>query len=84
MKSLVEYINEQIADQQEQTSVENQVTEGNENVWVVKDTDLNSILDVCETEEAANEAKENHLKENEDSHLEVSSCKRSEVEKQED
>ena len=80
MKGLVEYINEQIAGEQ-QTQTE--ITE-NENVWVVKDTDLNSILDVCETEEAANEAKEDHLKENADAHLEVSSCPRSEIEKKED
>ena len=80
MKGLVEYINEQIAGEQ-QTQTE--ITE-NENVWVVKDTDLNPILDVCETEEAANEAKEDHLKENADAHLEVSSCPRSEIEKKED
>ena len=83
MKSLVEYINEQIVVEQP-TEQQVDVTEGNENVWVVKDTDLNSILDVCETEDAANEAKEDHLKENADAHLEVSSCPRSEVEKKED
>ena len=79
MKSLVEYINEQIADEQPA-----EVNESNENVWIVKDTDLNSILDVCETEDAANEAKKEHLKENADAHLEVTSCPRSEVEKKED
>lgn len=45
---------------------------------------MNSILDVCETEDAANEAKKEHLKENADAHLEVTSCPRSEVEKTED
>ena len=79
MKSLVEYINEQIAAEQPA-----EVNESNENVWIVKDTDLNSILDVCETEDAANEAKKEHLKENADAHLEVTSCPRSEVEKKED
>lgn len=79
MKSLVEYINEQIAVEQLA-----EVNESNENVWIVKDTDLNSILDVCETEDAANEAKKEHLKENADAHLEVTSCPRSEVEKKED
>lgn len=79
MKSLVEYINEQIAFEQP-----TEVNESNENVWIVKDTDLNSILDVCETEDAANEAKKEHLKENADAHLEVTSCPRSEVEKKED
>lgn len=79
MKSLVEYINEQIAVEQPA-----EVNESNENVWIVKDTDLNSILDVCETEDAANEAKKEHLKENADAHLEVTSCPRSEVEKKED
>lgn len=79
MKSLVEYINEQIAVEQPA-----EVNESNENVWIVKDTDLNSILDVCETEDAANEAKKEHLKENADAHLEVTSCPRSEVEKTED
>lgn len=79
MKSLVEYINEQIAVEQPA-----EVNESNENVWIVKDTDLNSILDVCETEDAANEAKKEHLKENADAHLEVTSCSRSEVEKKED
>ena len=79
MKSLVEYINEQIAVEQPA-----EVNESNENVWIVKDTDLNSILDVCETEDAANEAKKEHLKENADAHLEVTSCLRSEVEKKED
>lgn len=79
MKSLVEYINEQIAVEQSA-----EVNESNENVWIVKDTDLNSILDVCETEDAANEAKQEHLKENADAHLEVTSCPRSEVEKKED
>ena len=79
MKSLVEYINEQIAVEQPA-----EVNESNENVWIVKDTDLNSILDVCETEDAANEAKNEHLKENADAHLEVTSCPRSEVEKKED
>lgn len=80
MKSLVEYINEQIVNE---TPAQN-IDEKSEDVWVVKDTDLNSILDVCETEEDANNALAEHLKENEDSHLEVSSCKRSEVEKNED
>ena len=79
MKSLVEYINEQIAVEQPA-----EVNESNENVWIIKDTDLNSILDVCETEDAANEAKKEHLKENADAHLEVTSCPRSEVEKKED
>ena len=79
MKSLVEYINEQIAVEQPA-----EVNESNENVWIVKDTDLNSILDVCEAEDAANEAKKEHLKENADAHLEVISCPRSEVEKKED
>ena len=79
MKNLVEYINEQIAVEQPA-----EVNESNENVWIVKDTDLNSILDVCETEDAANEAKKEHLKENADAHLEVTSCPRSEVEKKED
>ena len=79
MKSLVEYINEQIAVEQPA-----EVNESNENVWIVNDTDLNSILDVCETEDAANEAKKEHLKENADAHLEVTSCPRSEVEKKED
>ena len=79
MKSLVEYINEQIAVEQPA-----EVDESNENVWIVKDTDLNSILDVCETEDAANEAKKEHLKEKADAHLEVTSCPRSEVEKKED
>ena len=79
MKSLVEYINEQIAVEQPA-----EVNESNENVWIVKDTDLNSILDVCETEDAANEAKKEHLKENADAHLEVTSCPRSKVEKKED
>ena len=79
MKSLVEYINEQIAVEQPA-----EVNESNENVWIVKDTDLNSILDVCETEDAANEAKKEHLKENADAHLEVTSCPRSEVEKKKD
>ena len=79
MKSLVEYINEQIAVKQPA-----EVNESNENVWIVKDTDLNSILDVCETEDAANEAKQEHLKENADAHLEGTSCPRSEVEKKED
>lgn len=79
MKSLVEYINEQIVVEQPA-----EVNESNENVWIVKDTDLNSILDVCETEDAANEAKKEHLKENADAHLEVTSCPRSEVEKKED
>lgn len=79
MKSLVEYINEQIAVEQPA-----EVNESNENVWIVKDTDLNSILDVCETEDAANEVKKEHLKENADAHLEVTSCPRSEVEKKED
>ena len=79
MKSLVEYINEQITVEQPA-----EVNESNENVWIVKDTDLNSILDVCETEDAANEAKKEHLKENADAHLEVTSCPRSEVEKTED
>ena len=79
MKSLVEYINEQIAVEQPA-----EVNESNENVWIVKDTDLNSILDVCETEDAANEAKKEHLKENADAHLKVTSCPRSEVEKKED
>lgn len=64
MKNLTEYIYER-----------------NEQVWVIKDKDLDgAILDICDTEEAAKEVYDSHMKENEDNHLEISTCKRSEVE----
>ncbi|MBQ3416081.1 MAG: hypothetical protein IJH39_12265 [Clostridia bacterium] len=51
-------------------------------VYVVKDKDLDgAILDVCDTEEAAEKAKAEHLKENDGANLEIESCNRSEVEK---
>ena len=65
MKSLVEYIYEQ-----------------EEQVWIVKDKDLDgAIMDVCTTEEDAQKAYDDHMKENSDYHLEITTCKRSEVEK---
>lgn len=80
MKGLVEYISEHT----EQEEVVNQITE-NEEVWVVKDKDLDgAIMDVCPTEDDANKALEEHMKENADYHLEVEKCNRSEVEKKED
>jgi len=82
MKKIVEYISEHIDKEElDNQTIENQVNE-NEDVWVVKDKDLDgAILDVCPTEEDAKAAYEGHMKENEDSHLEIVSCKRSEVEK---
>ena len=51
-------------------------------VWVIKDKDLDgAILDVCSTEDDANKAYEEHMKENPDSHLEITHMKKSEVEK---
>lgn len=78
MKSLVEYIAEQSVDTTPQVNE-------SEDVWVVKDVDLDgAILDVCDTEDGAKAAKEQHLKENSGANLEISTCKRSEVEKKED
>lgn len=72
MKSLSEYLLESGKEQEDQ-------------VWVIKDKDLDgAILDVCESEEDANEAFENHKKENEGCNIEIVPCKRSEVEKKED
>ena len=65
MKSLVDYI-----------------LESEEVVWVVKDKDLDgAIMDVCTTEEDAKKMYDEHMKENKDNHLEITSMKRSEVEK---
>jgi len=51
-------------------------------VWVIKDKDLDgAILDVCDTEDAAQKAYDEHMKENGCNNLEITTCKRSEVEK---
>ena len=51
-------------------------------VYIIKDKDLDgAILDVCSTEEDANNAYDAHMKENDEANLEISSCSRSEVEK---
>lgn len=53
-----------------------------ETVWVISDKDLDgAILDVCETEEDAQKAYDEHMKENSGNHLEMKTCPRSEVEK---
>lgn len=73
MKSLSEYIIERGATPKENPD---------DTVWVIKDTDLDgAIFDVCTTEEDAKIVKGERLKENPDAHIEISSCKRSEVEK---
>lgn len=68
MKSLAEYI-------------DNQLSENRDDVWVVQDKVVDGILDVCETEEDARLALDAHLEENGDAKLEIKQCKRSEVEK---
>lgn len=85
MKNLTEYISEHIDNEElDNQTIENKVNE-DEDVWVVKDKDLEgAILDVCTTEEDAQKAYDEHMAENEDNHLEIVTCKRSEVEKQED
>lgn len=66
MRGLAEYINE-----------------AEDKVWIVVDKDLDgAILDVCPTEPDAKKAYDDHMKENEGNHLEIKTCKRSEVEKQ--
>lgn len=83
MKSLSEYLLE--AEHNPKIEEETQVVEGEDKVWVISDKDLDgAILDVCETEEAAQEAYEEHMKENSGNNLEIKTCKRSEVEKKED
>lgn len=85
MKSLSEYLLESEHKQTEVNNEEANLTESEEQVWVVTDKDLDgAILDVCETEEAAQEAYEGHMKENSGNNLEIKTCKRSEVEKKED
>lgn len=82
MKKIVEYISEHIDKEElDNQNIENQVNE-NEDVWVVKDKDLDgAILDVCPTEEDAQKAYDEHMAENKDNHLEIVPCKRSEIEK---
>ena len=80
MKNLTEYISEHLDNAVEE--VEKSVNE-NEDVWVVRDKDLDgAILDVCTTEEDAQKAYDEHMEENKDNHLEIVTCKRSEVEAQ--
>ena len=58
------------------------VDNSDDKVWVVSDKDLDgAIFDVCDTEEAAKKAYDEHMKENPDNHLEIKPCNRSEVEK---
>ena len=57
------------------------INEQNEQVWAVRDTDLDAILDVCTTEDDAKVAYDSHMEENKDNHLEIVPMKRSEVEK---
>jgi len=84
MKSLSEYLLESEHNPQVEEE-ETQVVEGEQEVWVVSDKDLDgAILDVCETEEAAQEAYEAHMKENSGNNLEIKTCKRSEVEKKDE
>ena len=84
MKSLSEYLLESEHNPHVEEE-ETQVVEGEQEVWVVSDKDLDgAILDVCETEEAAQEAYEAHMKENSGNNLEIKTCKRSEVEKKDE
>ncbi len=57
MKNLTEYISEHIDNEElDNQNIENRVNE-DEDVWVVKDKDLEgAILDVCTTEEDAQKA----------------------------
>lgn len=74
MKTLSEYINEK--------TVVPTVESADDVVWIIKDKDLDgAIMDVCATEEDANKAYDEHMKENDHSRLEITTCKRSEVEK---
>lgn len=52
-------------------------------VYVIKDKDLDgAILDICSSKEEADKAYDDHMKENPGNKLEISTCDRSEVEKQ--
>ena len=78
MKTLVEYITEKSVEEIEE--VESQVIdEQDENVWVLKDKDLDgAIFDVCDTEEDAQRLLDKKLEENPDVHMEIVPGKRSE------
>ena len=53
-----------------------------ETVWLIKDKDFdNAIVDVYTTEKDAQKAYDDLMKQNSGNHLEISTCKRSEVEK---
>ena len=66
MKNLVEYISEKLVD----NTQSQEVNEQDENVWVLRDKDLDgAIFDVCDTEEDANRLKEMKLKENPDANF---------------
>ena len=72
MKNLSEYILERGAAPK---------VDADDTVWVIKDKDLDgAIMDVCDTEDAANKAYDEHMKENDGANLEITTCKRSEVE----
>ena len=57
------------------------INEYEEQVWVVRDKDLDAILDVCPTKEDADKAFDAHMSENPDNHLEIKTMPRKEVEK---
>lgn len=57
------------------------INEYEEQVWVVRDKDLDAILDVCTTKGDADKAFDTHMSENPDNHLEIKTIPRKEVEK---